>query len=95
MTDTKRHENGVQCDRTTARLLHDLAESAVILNCRQRWLMMELRAGRLPGRKVHRQWRMSDADIQAAIELCAVAPQQSAAPSLADQLTERSRRATG
>ena len=78
----------------TTPLLYTVAEAAALMQCRERWLLMQLRAGRFPARKVQRQWRMSDADIQRAIELCAVTPQPSAL-SLAEQLTERSRRATG
>jgi hypothetical protein len=75
-------------------LLHTVAEAAALMQCRERWLLMQLRAGRFPARKVQRQWRMSDADINAAIELCAVAPQPSTL-SLAHQQTERSRRMHG
>jgi hypothetical protein len=74
-------------------LLHDVPDSAAILNCRERWLLMQLRSGRFPGHKVQRQWRMSDDDIAAAVDLCAVTTEQTPSASLADQLTERSRRA--
>jgi hypothetical protein len=93
MSDTKPRENGVQA-HWNGHLLHDTAEAAVILHCRERWLIMQLRSGRFPGRKVQRQWRMSDADIDAAIELCKVTPEPTESVSLADQLTERSRRRT-
>ena len=34
------------------------------------WLMLQLRAGRFTGLKVGREWLMTDADIEAAIESC-------------------------
>ena len=33
------------------------------------WLMLRLRAGRLPGFKAGNRWRMTQADVDAAIEL--------------------------
>jgi hypothetical protein len=37
----------------------------------ERWLIEQLRAGIFPGRKVARAWRMTDADIEAALDICA------------------------
>lgn len=36
----------------------------------QRWVAQHLRSGRFPGMKVGRNWLMTDADIEAAIEAC-------------------------
>ena len=32
------------------------------------WILRQIRAGRIPAFKVGREWRMTDADVQAAIE---------------------------
>ena len=61
-------------DDSVKPLLHTVAEVAALMRCPERWLLMQLRAGRFPGRKVQRQWRMSDADIARVIELCVVRP---------------------
>jgi hypothetical protein len=36
----------------------------------ERWLIEQLRAGRFPGRKVGRHWRMTDDDVSAALDIC-------------------------
>ena len=36
----------------------------------ERWLIEQLRAGRFPGRKVARHWRMTEQDIADALDLC-------------------------
>ncbi|MFE3196233.1 helix-turn-helix domain-containing protein [Nocardia sp. NPDC059240] len=35
------------------------------------WVMRQLRTGRFPGRKVGRDWRMTESDILASIEIVA------------------------
>lgn len=32
------------------------------------WILRQIRAGRIPAFKVGREWRMTDADVQAAID---------------------------
>jgi hypothetical protein len=51
-------------------------EAAEQMGCRERWLLDQLRAGRFRGRKVARHWRLTDDDIQFALDVCAnrVAP---------------------
>jgi hypothetical protein len=36
----------------------------------ERWLVEQLRAGRFPGRKIGRHWRMTDQDVRDALDLC-------------------------
>jgi excisionase family DNA binding protein len=52
------------------------AEAAGQIGCRERWLLDQLRAGRFRGRKVGRHWRLTDADVEFALDVCAnrVAP---------------------
>jgi hypothetical protein len=54
----------------------------------RRWLIERLRDGRFPGRKIGREWRMTDEDIEVAIDLCKNDPQIAARPT---GLTPRSR----
>ncbi|MGQ9350712.1 DNA-binding protein [Mycolicibacterium gilvum] len=37
----------------------------------ERWLIQKLRAGAFPGRKVGRNWRMTEQDITDALDACA------------------------
>lgn len=46
------------------------AEAAAIIPCRENWLIDRLREGTFTGVKIHRQWRMTESDIDAAIESC-------------------------
>ncbi|GAY18732.1 hypothetical protein MSZK_54580 [Mycobacterium sp. shizuoka-1] len=34
------------------------------------WLIVNLRHGRFPGRKIGRHWRLTDDDIQAILDIC-------------------------
>jgi hypothetical protein len=36
----------------------------------ERWLIAQLRAGRFPGRKVGRQWRHTEQDVNDTLEVC-------------------------
>ncbi|KUI26505.1 hypothetical protein AU195_05685 [Mycobacterium sp. IS-1496] len=58
----------------------------------ERWLVEQLRAGRFPGRKIGRAWRMTAQDIADSLEVCRNAhrPVPAAAES-AVGLTARSR----
>jgi excisionase family DNA binding protein len=47
------------------------AEVADKLGCAERWLQDQLRAGRFRGRKIGRNWRMTDSDVQFALDVCA------------------------
>lgn len=74
----------------------DVAER--IMGCSDRWLIEQLRAGRFPGRKIGRHWRMTDQDIADALAVCSnnVRPVPKAAKSTASGLTPTSRkRVTG
>lgn len=60
----------------TCPLTYDLAEAAErIGGVSEKWLATQLRRGRLRGRKVGRHWRMTDRDIEAAVEMFGVGPQ--------------------
>jgi hypothetical protein len=60
----------------SAPLTYDLAEAAErIGGVSERWLAAQLRAGKLPGRKVGRKWRMTIGDIETAVDMFRVVPQ--------------------
>jgi hypothetical protein len=60
----------------TCPLTYDLADAAErIGGVSEKWLATQLRQGKLPGRKVGRHWRMTDGDIEAAVEIFGVGPQ--------------------
>ncbi len=50
---------------------YSTAEVANHMGCTERWLIEQLRSNRFPGRKVGRQWRMTDRDVQDALDICA------------------------
>ncbi len=50
---------------------HAIADAADVIGCSERWLTEQLRSGRFPGRKVGRQWRMTDEDVRDALGICA------------------------
>ncbi|MEV6555924.1 helix-turn-helix domain-containing protein [Nocardia sp. NPDC051756] len=52
--------------------LYTTAEAAERLQRSEDWYVKQLRARKLPGRKAGRFWRVSDDDIQAAIDSMAV-----------------------
>ncbi|ALF00482.1 excise [Mycobacterium phage BoostSeason] len=60
---------------TAALLTYPVADVARRIPCSERWLTEQIRAGRIPGRKVGRHWRMTEADIEAALESFRVAPE--------------------
>ncbi|MEC4856702.1 helix-turn-helix domain-containing protein [Mycobacteroides chelonae] len=66
-------------------------EAAELIGCSVRWLVDQLRAGRFSGYKPGRSWRMTQADVEAAIECLRPAKRSSDAP-LALGLTRTSRR---
>lgn len=60
----------------TCPLTYDLAEAAErIGGVSEKWLAVQLRKGKLRGRKVGRHWRMTDSDIKDAVEMFGVGPQ--------------------
>ncbi len=60
----------------TEPLTYDLTEAAErIGGVSEKWLAAQLRAGKLPGRKVGRSWRMTAGDIDMAVESFRVMPQ--------------------
>ncbi|QFG08435.1 excise [Mycobacterium phage Guanica15] len=88
---------------TDEPLTFPLADVARLIPCSERWLTEQVRGGRIPGRKIGRHWRMTKADIDAALDSFrvspesgrkTVAPQQDSAPG-ALALTATSRRRVG
>lgn len=64
----------------TCPLTYDLAEAAErIGGVSEKWLAAQLRRGKLRGRKVGRHWRMTDSDIEDAVETFGVGPQTDSA----------------
>ena len=52
-------------------LTYSLAEATERMGApSERWLMLKLRAGAFPGRKVGRYWRMTEEDIADALDVC-------------------------
>ncbi|WEW73692.1 excise [Mycobacterium phage Nanz197] len=60
---------------TAPALTRPLAEVAALIPCSERWLTEQVRAGRIPGRKIGRSWRMTQADIDAALESFRISPE--------------------
>jgi hypothetical protein len=56
------------------KLTYTTAEAAEIIPCRENWLIDQLRTGRFTARKIHRQWRLTMADMEAIIEACRCGP---------------------
>jgi hypothetical protein len=56
----------------------------------RRWLIMRLRDGRFPGRKIGREWRLTDGDISDILDICKNDAVIASAPT---GLTPRSRTA--
>lgn len=71
-------------------LTFDVEEGAARLGVTVDWYMRQLRAWKLPGHKLGNRWKLTDDDLQKALELTAVA----ANPTQADPagLTPGSRR---
>jgi len=73
---------------------YSIEEAAKIVGApSERWLLQQLRAGRFPGRKVGRHWRMTAQDIEDALDLCSNGyrnPNSNVVPLVG--LTPRSRR---
>jgi hypothetical protein len=51
----------------------------------QRWVMRQLRSGRFPGRKIGRNWFMTEAHIEAALDTLDNNPKPQPEPELAPQ----------
>jgi hypothetical protein len=70
---------------------YSLAEAAPQFPCSERWLAEKIRGGHFNARKICGHWRMTEADIQYALEQC----RNGSRPSADDNrlgLTSRSRR---
>lgn len=51
-------------------LTYSLTEAASRFPCSERWLAKQIRVGRFQARKICGHWRMTQADIEYAIERC-------------------------
>ncbi|WP_125078304.1 helix-turn-helix domain-containing protein [Mycobacterium sp. P7213] len=60
----------------------------------QRWVIEQLRSGRFPGRKIGRNWRLTEEDVIAALEVCRFNPSDPGEPAFSPVtgLTPTSRR---
>jgi len=71
---------------------HSIAEVCELIGCdSQDWLIDRVRNGTFPARRIVRQLRFSDADIEAIIAACAVIPRQ-AEPSMPQPIAHSRRR---
>ena len=61
-----------------AVLTHSLEEAAALLPCNPRWLADQIRAGRFSARKIAGHWRMTEDDIEHALDKCRNTSQHSA-----------------
>lgn len=51
-------------------LTYSLAEAALRFPCSERWLTDQIRSGRFSAHKIGGHWRMTDEDIEYALEQC-------------------------
>lgn len=56
----------------TAALTFDVEEGARRLGVTVDWYMRQLRNRKLPGHKIANRWRLTDDDVQKALELTAI-----------------------
>lgn len=50
---------------------YSTSEASVMMGApSERWLLKQVRSGRLPGRKIGRHWRLTDDDILVALDIC-------------------------
>ena len=72
---------------------HSVGEVATALGCTPRWLVEQARHGRIPARRIAKQWRFTDSDVRDILALCANGFQSPAATSVAPAtgLTQQSR----
>jgi excisionase family DNA binding protein len=82
------------CEGCVVSLTYSTAEAAEQLGApSERWLIEQVRSGKFKARKIGRHWRMTDQDIQEALDSCKNRhPKQPPAVSAASGLTPRSRR---
>ncbi len=76
-------------------LTHNLVEANKrIGGPSRRWLREECAAGRLPARKIGREWRMTDDDIASALKIMSndLRPQRNSEMSFVTGLTQTSRK---
>jgi excisionase family DNA binding protein len=51
-----------------------LEEAAALIPCTPRWLANQIRAKRIPARKIGGHWRMTEGDVEAALEAFSNSP---------------------
>jgi hypothetical protein len=61
----------------------------------ERWLVEQLRSGRFPGRKIARLWRMTEQDINDALDICSNDRRPVTASAPGKGLTPRSKKRVG
>ncbi|WP_137876041.1 excisionase family DNA-binding protein [Rhodococcus sp. Q] len=79
-----------------APLTFSVAEGPERLGVTEAWYLRHLRARKLPGHRIGRQWRLAESDLQGALELTAVpaivAPVDIATPTTRRRYERRLRR---
>jgi hypothetical protein len=69
---------------------HSVSEVCAMIGCdSEDWLIDRVRDGRFPARKICRQLRFTDSDIEAILDACVNQPKQGTEPRI-PQLTPRS-----
>jgi excisionase family DNA binding protein len=58
-----------QLPSTPAPLTFSVVEGAQRLGVTEDWYLRQLRGKRLPGHKIGRQWRLTESDVQAALDI--------------------------
>jgi excisionase family DNA binding protein len=69
-TDT---QVSAEAPQPTPPLTFSVAEGAQRLGVKEAWYLIQLRARKLPGHKIGRQWRLTESDLTQALEITAVA----------------------
>lgn len=72
--------------------LYSLEEAADMLHCKAKWLGDQLRAQRFSGTKIGGHWRMTPADIAAAVDICRPGPKPEPEDPIVAGLTPIARR---
>jgi len=74
---------------------YSVAEVCEILGCAsERWLVKRVRNGTFPARKIVRDIRFTEGDVQAILNACAYEPDEPEIDTFIPQLSERSKRAS-
>ena len=74
---------------------YSVEELCAILGCTsERWVLKRVRNGTFPARKIVRDIRFTEADVQAILNACVYQPDEPEIDTFIPQLSDRSRRAS-